>query len=117
MEEAKKEDLQPEIISVEKVKAEEVIDVNSNPDVIQGWYDKARTCTTPETLQEFVKELLSDVRYSGDTTPHAYTAIALAALKTANKSRHGELNAEQWPIVQLMIVSAIENTVAEAASV
>lgn len=109
MEEAKKDPVDTRA-ETEKIKADPVIGLTSDTDIIQGWYDEARQCVTPDALQKLSERLLGDVQYSVDVTPHAYTAIALAGLKLANSSRHGRLSAEQWETVRGMLNSALDQT-------
>lgn len=95
--------------SVDKVVAEVVVDVNKDGDLVQGWYDEARDCRTPESLQKLSERVLSVSKMTDATTPHAYASIALAGLKIGLSSTHGALTKKQWTEVKDLFLAAIED--------
>lgn len=93
----------------EKIVAQPVIDVNNDMILVQAWYQQARQVVDGDGLQSLLIALLGDVKYTPATTPHAFTAIALAALKLANNSKHGPLTNEQWVDVADLMGQAMSN--------
>lgn len=90
----------------EKVEGQAVIEASDN-ELVGGWMNEAQGCTTPEAFQKLSERLLSDVCYSGEALPLAYTAIALAALKMAFSSRHGTLDLRQRQTLLENVESAL----------
>jgi hypothetical protein len=97
--------------SVDKVVAEEVIDIDHDETEVQQWYDEAGASLTPEALQKLVERVLSAPKMTPATTPHAYASIALASLKMANASQHGKLNSEQWGVVKSVLLGILDEVI------
>jgi hypothetical protein len=85
----------------------EVIDVKTDKDVVDGWYNEAMEVRDAEGLQKLLERVLGNFQYTPATTPHAFAAIALAALKMANESKHGKLDEGQWKEVVGLLTAAM----------
>jgi hypothetical protein len=93
--------------------ATEVLDEEKDEELIESWYEKAAEVEDFEGFQKFVERLLGRYSHTPGTTPAAYVAIALAALKLADGSEQGNINSDQWTKVMWGLVQVLTGTKGE----
>ena len=77
---------------------------------ISRWYEAAGEVEDLEGFSKLVNGLLGGFCHEGGTTPHAYTVIALAALKLADRSEQGGIDQAGWNQVMWHLVQAMTGT-------
>jgi hypothetical protein len=88
----------------------EVVDLEEDSSVLLSWYEEASEVDNPEGFTKLSKRLLGTYSLDEATTPHAVAAIALAALKMADKSEQGKLTSAQWTKVMWIMVQSMMGT-------